>query len=383
MEYCVIIPTYNNEKTLEGVISEVLKVTRNIIVVNDGSTDGTSFILKKYKSLKIVAYSPNKGKGYAIKRGFEQAVLEGFNYAVTIDSDGQHYPSDIGILIRKIEEEPGSLIVGARNLIPENISKGSSFANRFSNFWYRILTGYKLPDTQTGFRLYPIMALKDINFITSKYEFELEVLVRAAWHGIKIISAPIRVFYPSKEERVSHFRPFKDFVRISLLNTVFVIIALFYIKPLSFLQNFRKKNIKNFIKTNILQTQESNLSIAMAVSLGVFTGILPIWGFQLILAIALAQLFGLSKLITSVAANISIPPMIPLLLYLSYTTGGYVMEKSSKIKFSTDLSVRSFEENLLQYIIGSIIFAIVLSILAGIISFMLLKIFRNRHVVIE
>ena len=382
MEYCVIIPTYNNEKTLEGVISEVIKITKNIIVVNDGSTDSTSVILEKYKFLKIITYSPNKGKGYAIQKGFEAAITDGFYYAVTIDSDGQHYPSDIGILIRKIEEEPGALIVGARNLVPENLSKGSNFANRFSNFWYRVLTGISLPDTQTGFRLYPIKVLKDMKFYTSKYEFELEVLVRAAWHGIKIISAPIRVYYPSKIERVSHFRPFKDFVRISILNTVFVILALLYIKPLSFLQNFRKKNIRNFINTHILQTQESNLNIAMAVSLGVFTGILPIWGFQLILAIALAQLFGLSKLITSVAANISIPPMIPLLLYLSYTTGGYVMENSNKIKFSTDLSVRSFEENLLQYVIGSIIFAVVLSILAGIISFMLLKIFRNRHEVI-
>jgi glycosyltransferase involved in cell wall biosynthesis len=382
-EYCVIIPTYNNGKTLEGVISEVLKITKNIIVVNDGSTDITPVILQNYNFLTIITHFPNKGKGYAVQKGFEAAIAAGFSYAITIDSDGQHFPSDIGILIRKSKEEPDSLIVGARNLIGENLSGGSIFANRFSNFWYRFLTGIRLPDTQTGFRLYPLRPLRSMRFFTRKYEFELEVLVRAAWKGIKVISAPVKVFYPSKTERVSHFRPVKDFLRISLLNTVFVIIALIYVKPFSFLRYLRKENIRDFINKHILLSRESNLSISLAVSLGVFMGIVPVWGFQLILAIALAHFFGLSKLITAVAANISIPPMIPLLLYLSYKTGEYIMRGDSRIRFSTDLSVKSFENNLLQYVIGSIVFAIILSILAGIISFIILKLFRKKRMVTE
>jgi len=383
MKYCVIIPTYNNEKTLEWVISEVLKITKDIIIINDGSTDNTSLILQKYNFLKLISYKPNKGKGHAIQKGFEAAIKEGFNYALTIDSDGQHYPSDIGIFIQRIEEEPNALIVGARNLVPENFSKGSSFANRFSNFWYRILTGIRLPDTQTGFRLYPLDLIKDMKFFTSKYEFEIEILVRAAWRRIKINSVPIRVFYPPRTERVSHFRPFKDFARISLLNTVFVIIALFYIKPFSFIKYLTKENIRVFIRKHILLTSESNLNIALAVALGIFTGILPIWGFQLIVAIALAHLLGLSKLIASVAANISIPPMIPILLYLSYVTGGIVMGTGSKIRFTPDLSVKSFGNNLLQYIIGSIVLAFILSILAGIISYIILKLLRKKHMVTE
>jgi uncharacterized protein (DUF2062 family) len=222
-----------------------------------------------------------------------------------------------------------------------------------------------------------------MKFFTSKYEFELEILVRAAWRRIKINSVPIRVFYPPRTERISHFRPFKDFVRISLLNTVFVIIALFYIKPFSFIKYLTKENIRVFIRKHILLTSESNLNIALAVALGIFTGILPIWGFQLIVAIALAHLLGLSKLIASVAANISIPPMIPILLYLSYVTGGIVMGTGSKIRFTPDLSVKSFGNNLLQYIIGSIVLAFILSILAGIISYIILKLLRKKHMVTE
>ena len=217
-----------------------------------------------------------------------------------------------------------------------------------------------------------------MKFFTKKYEFELEVLVRAAWHGTKIVSVPIHVFYPLKSERVSHFRPFKDFFRITLLNIVLVFIALLYIKPCSFLKNFKKENIKEFINNNILLTKESNLKIALAVSLGIFTGILPIWGFQLITAIALSQLFGLSKFITSIAANISIPPMIPLILYLSYLSGGYFIGAATNLEFSSSLSIKSFENNLLQYIVGSIVFAIILSIFAGVISFIILHLFRRR-----
>jgi glycosyltransferase involved in cell wall biosynthesis len=369
MKYCVIIPTFNNDKTL------------GVIIVNDGSTDGTTGILEKFSHLNIISYSPNRGKGYAIRKGFKAAIASGYNYAITIDSDGQHYPSDIEVFINKVEQEPDSLIVGSRTLDPAKLSRGSRFANSFSNFWYRFLTGVKLTDTQTGFRLYPLDLIKDMRFFTRKYEFELEILVRAAWRRIKVTSAPIRVFYPPREERISHFRPFKDFARISLLNTIFVFIAILYIKPFSFIKYLTKENVREFIDRNVLLTSDSNLQIALAVALGIFTGILPIWGFQLLIAIGLAHLLGLSKLITSVAANISIPPMIPILLYLSYITGGIVMGSGSNIKFSTNLTVKSFEINLTQYVVGSIALSVIMGIAAGLIAFIILKIFRKKHAV--
>jgi len=383
MKYCVIIPTYNNEKTLEGVISDVLRITKDIIIVNDGSTDSTSAIIDKFNNLKIISYSHNRGKGYAIRQGFRAAAGAGYDYAITIDSDGQHFPSDIDVFVKKAEECPDSLIVGARNLDPERLSRGSRFANRFSNFWYRFLTGVKLTDTQTGFRLYPLNQIRDMKFFTRKYEFELEVLVRAAWRRINVISAPIRVYYPPREERITHFRPFMDFARISLLNTVLVLIALIYIKPFSFLKYLTRENIREFINKHILLTEDTNLQIALAVALGIFTGILPIWGFQLLLAIGLAHLFKLSKLITAVAANISIPPNIPVLLYLSYIAGGIVIGTGSSIRFSSNLTVKSFETNLLQYIIGGIVLAVVMGIASGLITFILLKLFRKKRLAKE
>jgi glycosyltransferase involved in cell wall biosynthesis len=380
MKYCVIIPTYNNAKTIEGVISRTLGVTKDVIVVNDGSSDATSDLLSGFPEITVVSCPKNRGKGHALHEGFEMAVSRGFDYAITIDSDGQHFPEDIEKFIEKAIAEPGSVIIGSRQIAPGSQSKGSSFANRFSNFWFRFLTGIRLEDTQTGFRLYPLNRLRNMKFFTGKYEFELEVLVRSAWKKTNITSVPVRVFYPGKNERISHFRPFTDFVRISILNAILVLIALLYVKPFSFISYLNRENIRDFVNRHILLTRDTNTQIALAVGMGIFTGILPVWGFQLMLAIALAHIFGLSKFIASVAANISIPPMIPLILYVSYLTGCTVLDTSVKISFSSDLSMRSFEDYVLTYVIGACVLSIVMGIASGLISFVLLKVFRKKRV---
>lgn len=108
---------------------------------------------------------------------------------------------------------------------------GNTFANRFSNFWFRVQTGIDFPDTQSGFRLYPIQRMRKMHIYTHRYESELEMLVRAAWEGIPLRAIPIEVYYAPAGERVTHFRPFRDFARISVLNTVFVFGALLYGYP--------------------------------------------------------------------------------------------------------------------------------------------------------
>ena len=109
---CVIVPTYNNEQTIAGVINDILVYTKNIIVVNDGSTDSTSEILKQFSNIEVLSYSPNKGKGFALRTALYRAEEKGYRYAITIDSDGQHFAEDIPHFISKISELPGALIIG-------------------------------------------------------------------------------------------------------------------------------------------------------------------------------------------------------------------------------------------------------------------------------
>lgn len=228
----VIVPTYNNQGTLTAVLDALLEYTNHIIVVNDGSTDQTPILLDKYQSqLEIITYKPNKGKGYALKKGFERALEKGYKYAITIDSDGQHYAKDIALFAKEIEKHPNALIVGSRILKQKNMKSGSTFANKFSNFWFQLQTGTALPDTQSGFRAYPLHLMGRMKIFTYRYEAELELLVFSAWRGIEMRALPISVYYPPIEEKVSHFRPFQDFFRISLLNSVLVFLAIIYGYP--------------------------------------------------------------------------------------------------------------------------------------------------------
>ena len=119
----------------------------------------------------------------------------------------------------------------SRNIAAENMPASNTFANKFSNFWFQVQTLQFLPDTQSGYRLYPLRRMGSLWWMTSRYEAELEMLVFAAWHGIKLIPIPISVYYPPANERVSHFRPKIDFLRISIVNTVLCVLAIVYGGP--------------------------------------------------------------------------------------------------------------------------------------------------------
>jgi glycosyltransferase involved in cell wall biosynthesis len=253
---CVLVPTYNNAGTLAGVLNTLLTFTKDVLVINDGSTDSTGKILQKILAVKVKGYAKNQGKGFALRTGFEFARSLGYEYAITIDSDGQHYADDLVRFTEALKENGNAIIIGARNMNQSAVPGKSSFGNKFSNFWFWVNTGIKRNDTQSGYRLYPLQPLEKIKFVTTKFEFEIEVLVRAAWAGVDVIEVPVKVFYPEKEKRISHFRPFKDFSRISVLNTVLVTIAFLYIKPRDFFRRFKKKiSVRSFGKLLPIQAR--------------------------------------------------------------------------------------------------------------------------------
>ncbi len=112
---CVIIPTYNNAKTLGNVVADISAFTNNIIVVNDGSTDETENILAAFSSIHTISYKKNTGKGWALRKGLKQAAALGYEHAITIDSDGQHFAKDIPAFIDKLEVlNEDTIIIGAK-----------------------------------------------------------------------------------------------------------------------------------------------------------------------------------------------------------------------------------------------------------------------------
>ncbi|WP_179354159.1 DUF2062 domain-containing protein [Winogradskyella vidalii] len=378
---CVIIPTFNNPKTLQRVIKGVLNYTENIIIINDGSTDKTSEILKEFSGLEQIHFKANKGKGQALRAGFKHAESLGYNYAITIDSDGQHFPEDIPSFIDALEvaEDKNLLLIGARNMGHDSVPKKSSFGNKFSNFWYWAETGIKLQDTQSGFRLYPIQHLKNLKFYTSKFEFEIEVIVKAAWSGTVVKNIPIQVLY-DENERVSHFRPFKDFTRISILNTWLVILTLLYIKPRDFFRSFKKKGFKRFLTEDIIGSNDSSQKKAASIALGLFIGIAPFWGAQTVIVIFLAFVFKLNKTIAFAFSNISIPPFIPFIIFTSFQLGHFIL--GEEVTFNISEIIADFEvlKHLKSYLIGSFALATVTALSIGTLSYFLFLFFEKKKV---
>ena len=381
---CVIIPTYNNHKTLKRVIDGVSMYAEDIIIVNDGSTDTTSQILGEFPHLKHIHVPVNKGKGNALRLAFKHANELEFHYAITIDSDGQHFPEDIPVFIEALEnsEEKNILLIGARNMAQEGIPKKSSFGNKFSNFWFWVETGIWLQDTQSGFRLYPIKYTKKTKYYTRKFEFEIEAIVKAAWRGTLVQNVPVRVLY-DENERVSHFRPFKDFTRISILNTWLVLVTFLIIKPRDLLRKLRKKGFKRFILEDLFGSMDSPQKKAISIALGVFIGLSPFWGFHTIIVIFLAIILKLNKVIAFTFSNVSLPPFIPFVLYASSKMGQFVLG----IEYSYTMAemTENFEltKHLKTYIVGSFSLAIISSLVLGILGYLILSIFDRRKVMLE
>lgn len=373
----VVIPTYNNAETLAAVVADVKQYASDIIVVNDGSTDRTANVLSSIEGVTIITYPKNRGKGYALKLGLKRAHDLGFRYAITIDSDGQHYADDIPLFIDRIEQSPDILLIGARNLTAENMPSKNTFANKFSNFWFRVETGQKLADTQSGYRLYPLDKLQGLKMITSRYEFEVEIIVRAAWRGVSVENVPIKVYYAPAEERVSHFRPLRDFTRISILNTFLVICALLFYYPWKFLRALTWTNIKKFINTQIIHSSDSNLRMATAMGWGIFCGIIPIWGYQMIFAGLSAHFLKLNKVVAVVFSNISIPPMIPFILYGSMMLGSWALNIENRFSLS-NISLETITLGLGQYLIGSVILALISGLVVFLISLLLMSVFKRK-----
>jgi glycosyltransferase involved in cell wall biosynthesis len=377
---CVIIPTYNNEKTLALVIDSALEYANDVFVVNDGATDASSSIISQFQNkITAIEYSPNRGKGNALRKGFEAATAKGFEYAITIDSDGQHYAEDITVFIQKIEEAPGAILVGSRNLNQENMPKKNTFGNKFSNFWFKLFTHINLPDTQSGFRLYPLQRIKGIPFFSTKYEFEVEVLVKSAWRNIPILPVPINVFYAEGNERITHFRPGRDFTRISILNTYLFFLAFLWYKPKFLIQHLKPSRLKKLVKDAFLNPNESNFKKSIGVAFGVFMGIIPIWGYQFVSALLLAHLLKLNKAIVGFSAQISFPPMIPVIVYGSLKLGQFVLGSSNQAHNydntinNADRIWEAIKLHFSEYLIGSLLLAVVMAILLGSISFFVLQ----------
>jgi len=214
-----VIPVYNNAATVKAVAEGVLQHIAQVIVVDDGCTDTNIAVLFKDMPVTVLTHEHNKGKGAALLTALAY-LKEKTNatHMVTIDADGQHFPSDLPLFINAIGKEPRTFFVGARELHVKNTPTKNKLGRLLSNAWYFFETGKHLIDTQSGFRAYPIRLISQIRFVGKTFDFETEVLTRASWAGIAVKELPISVWYAEEGKRITHFNPLKDTLRISAMH---------------------------------------------------------------------------------------------------------------------------------------------------------------------
>ncbi|MGQ9589226.1 MAG: glycosyltransferase family 2 protein [Planctomycetota bacterium] len=215
IEAAALIPNFNHGRTLADVLERTLAVLPRVLVVDDGSTDDSWRAIASFGGrVRSLRHPSNLGKGRALRDGLRLLAADGFTHAIALDSDGQHFPEDIPRLLEASSLAPEALAVGERDM--RAAPWRSRFGLFFSNACLRVLAGARLRDSQCGFRSYPLRAISELELFGDRYEFELEVLLKAAWAGVPIRAVPIRVTYEPPGGRISHFRPARDFLRVAL-----------------------------------------------------------------------------------------------------------------------------------------------------------------------
>ncbi|MDO4767556.1 MAG: DUF2062 domain-containing protein [Pseudomonadota bacterium] len=360
----VAVPVYNHASTLRAVVLGLLERHPHVLVVDDGSDDLEPEVLAGLP-VRMVRHGRNRGKGAAIRTAALEARRQDMSHIVTIDADGQHDPADLPLFLEAVAADPLAVIVGARDFNTENVPGSSRFGRAFSNFWLRVQTGVILSDVQSGYRAYPLNVLENLRCTENRYSFEVEVLVRAAWAGFRLREVNIRVHYPPKGERVSHFRAFMDNVRISLLNTRLTIRAIMPVPHRKFGEDEagRVSPIHPLKSLRILLRDDATpAGLGLSAALGIFLGTLPLIGIHSIAILVAAGWLRWNKIAALAASQLCMPPLVPA---LCIEAGHYLRHGI----FLTEISLRTLgyeaPQRLWEWILGSMLLAPLLAALIG------------------
>ena len=213
----IIIPVYNHAETIGTVIEQSLELGIPVFVVDDGSTDGSGDVAARYQDVTLLRHEKNQGKGAALKTGFEAAQSVA-KWAITIDADGQYHPMAAVRLMEALAGNSRPIVVANRmSMVSPEVPWTSRMGREFSNFWVWLAGGGRLPDTQSGLRVYPLPEVLALKALGNRFQYEVEILALAGWHGMPVVSVPVEVTY--QETRISHFRPWMDFWRNSRVFT--------------------------------------------------------------------------------------------------------------------------------------------------------------------
>jgi hypothetical protein len=378
----MVVPVYDHAATLRGVVERGLAAGFPVLVVDDGSTDGA---LDAVAGLPVerVRFPENRGKGAAILAGASWAKARGYEAIVTIDADGQHDPADAKALLDAAAADWPSIVVGARDMGGADVPKSSVFGRDFSNFWVRLECGRSLPDTQSGYRVYPADFLADERFLSKRYTFEVEVLVRAAWAGYPLHSVPVAVHYPKGDARVSHFHKLKDNVRLSCLHSWLVTRSLL---PWPHRRRIALRPPEEAAIPGLLhpvalfrhlsREHDGAGELAAAAWVGIFVGSLPIIPFGIATIVYVNHRLHLNKLMGAVASNVCVAPFVP---FLCIQAGHFIRYGGWWTEFNRRTLIGEIHHRLFEWLLGALLVGPLLGLAGAAATWALVRAIRRRN----
>jgi glycosyltransferase involved in cell wall biosynthesis len=368
--WCVI-PVYNNGGTVEAVARGCRELVDHVLVVDDGCTDVDVAGLLDDTDIAVLSHEINKGKGQALLSGLDYVHERGGSWMITVDADGQHDPKDIPAFYPAMREHPASIVIGARDFSGEHVPGGSKFGRKFSNFWIKLESGVTVSDSQSGFRAYPVELLSKMDLKGRRYDFEVEVLSKSVWHGLKLVDVPISVHYPPPEERISHFDQWKDNVRLSGRHSLLVmrrllpwphkrLIARDATDWKSLLFSPKK------VLAMLLQENSTPVELGVAAGVGIILATLPLIAMHTIAILYVSTKLNLNRLLAVNIQHFCAPPFVPAACIALgfFMRKGYWPNMEVLQRFLSEL-----HQHLLNWLLGSLVLAPVLAVIGGLIVY--------------
>ena len=391
--FAVVVPTYNNARTLPGVLEALGELACPMIVVNDGSTDGTDRLLARWHDADtsgrlLVTHPANRGKARALQSGFACALEHGYTHAVTIDSDGQLDPGDVPAMIEAARAHPRCMVVGVRRYDLTDYPAKNRLGRVLSNLAVKLECGVRLSDTQCGFRVYPLALFDSVRCVYGRYAFETEVLTRAVWAGAGVVQVPVRCRYTIPEaDRVTHFRPWLDTLQGLRLHARLLLRAVTPIRHARAWPDIRTpmdgqvdgrtlwrrllswlNPLRAWRELRLGRLDRGELAVGLAV--GVFIGVLPVYGLHTLMCLYTAARLHLNPHVTVAgSAVLATPPQGVLLIALSIVTGQFILHGHVIPLSQLDLAGLSWLQIAgrfyLEWAVGSLVVGVVCALVAG------------------
>ena len=366
------LPVYNNAATVRRVAEECRAIIPRVVVVDDGSRDADLSELLAGLDLVLLRHAVNLGKGEAILTASRYIEAQGGEFMITVDADGQHYPGDLTKFLPLLRRDEPALVIGCRDFSTDNVPGSSRFGRSFANFWLRVETGCCVGDCQSGFRAYPVRYLNRLSFKGARYDFEAEVLAKAAWAGLQLKGVEIGVFYPKPEERVSSFQPLLDNLRLTRIHSMLVGRRLL---PIAHRRLVAEKKALEWsllrhpgkVLRMLLQESATPEGLALSAAVGLFLAVLPLLFLHTVVIFYVSLRLNLNKIVALNVQHLAVPPFLPALCI----EVGYFMRHGrwlTNLSFATVF--QQFASRFYEWFLGSLVVAPLAAALAGAVMYL-------------